>query len=227
MDDFVRMKDIGRTYSQGGIPVVVLRSITCAVAPGARIAVTGSSGSGKSTLLHLMGGLDSPTSGSISWPALGSKAELRPRQVGFIFQSQSLLAPLTIVENVELPLLLQDIAPARARLAAEKTLNDMEMTALADKLPEELSGGQAQRAAVARALAARPKLILADEPTGQLDHPTARHLFKILLAAIADSDTALIVATHDPAIARYMQIQWHIKHGTAVRPRSYAMEVKQ
>lgn len=219
MDDIVRMNNIGRTYLQGGIPAAVLTSITGTVSPGALIAVTGSSGSGKSTLLHLMGGLDTPTSGSISWPALGSKAELRPGKVGFVFQSQSLLAPLTVVENVELPLLLQDKSPARARLAAEKILNDMEMTALADKLPEELSGGQAQRTAVARTLAARPKLILADEPTGQLDHPTAQHLFKILLAAIADSDTALIVATHDPAIAGHMRIQWQIQHGT--------LEIKQ
>ncbi|WP_020677592.1 ABC transporter ATP-binding protein [Geopsychrobacter electrodiphilus] len=213
MPDLVNLDNLGRTYTQGGISVAALTAITCSVAPGDHIAVVGASGSGKSTLLHLIGGLDAPTSGSISWPGLGKKSELRPEKVGFIFQSQSLLAPLTVVENVELPLLLQGITPAAARMAAEKTLRDLEMAALIDKLPEELSGGQAQRVAVARTLAARPQLILADEPTGQLDHPTAQHLFTTLLAAIAETDTSLIVATHDPAIAEHMRIQWHIQHG--------------
>jgi ABC-type lipoprotein export system ATPase subunit len=210
---YVSMKNAGRTYLQGKIPVQVLTSITGAVVPGDRIAVVGPSGSGKSTLLHLMGGLDTPTSGSISWPELGPKRDLRPKKIGFIFQTESLLAPLTVVENVELPLLLEDVKPVEARVAAMKALKDIDLETIADKLPEELSGGQAQRVAVARVLSSRPKLILADEPTGQLDHPTAQRLFDVLLACIEDSATALIVATHDPVIAGRLPTAWHLQHG--------------
>jgi putative ABC transport system ATP-binding protein/lipoprotein-releasing system ATP-binding protein len=207
------MKNAGRTYLQGKIPVEVLTSITGAVVPGDRIAVVGPSGSGKSTLLHLMGGLDTPTSGSISWPELGPKRDLRPKKIGFIFQTESLLAPLTVVENVELPLLLEDVKPVEARVAAMKALKDIDLETIADKLPEELSGGQAQRVAVARVLSSRPKLILADEPTGQLDHPTAQRLFDVLLACIENSTTALIVATHDPVIAGRLRTAWHLRYG--------------
>jgi ABC-type lipoprotein export system ATPase subunit len=216
---FVSMNNVGRIYLQGKIPVQVLTSSTCAVAPGDRIAVVGPSGSGKSTLLHLMGGLDMPTSGSISWPELGPKRDLRPKKIGFVFQMQTLLASLTVVENVELPLLLVNVKPSEARVAAMKALKDIDLETIADKLPEELSGGQAQRVAVARALSSKPKLILADEPTGQLDHPTAQRLFDVLLASIENSDTALIVATHDTAIAGCLHTTWHLQHGR--------LEVKQ
>jgi ABC-type lipoprotein export system ATPase subunit len=210
---FVSVNNAGRTYLQGKAPMPVLASVTCTVVPGDRIAVVGPSGSGKSTLLHLIGGIDTPTSGNISWPELGPKRELRPKKIGFVFQMETLLAPLTAVENVELPLLLDKVKPSEAHIAALKTLKDLELGTIADKLPEELSGGQAQRVAVARALSFRPKLILADEPTGQLDHPTAQRLFDVLVAYIEDSDTALIVATHDPAIARRMRTIWHLRHG--------------
>ncbi len=210
---YVSMNEAGRTYLQGKIPIKVLTSITGAVAAGDRIAVVGPSGSGKSTLLHLMGGLDTPTSGSISWPELGPKRDLRPKKIGFIFQTESLLAPLTVVENVELPLLLEDVKPVEARAAAITALKDIDLETISDKLPEELSGGQAQRVAVARVLSFRPKLILADEPTGQLDHPTAQRLFDVLLSCIENSATALIVATHDPAIAGRLRKVWHLQHG--------------
>jgi putative ABC transport system ATP-binding protein/lipoprotein-releasing system ATP-binding protein len=130
-----------------------------------------------------------------------------------IFQSQSLLAPLTVVENVEIPLLLANVDPQKARKDAINALELMRMTALAEKLPEELSGGQAQRVAVARALAARPRLILADEPTGQLDHPTAQHLFDVLLASLDGTDIAFVVATHDMSVAERMTTVWHMQHG--------------
>lgn len=203
----------GRTYTRGSTTVVALRSATCTIQTGDRIALMGHSGSGKSTLLHLLAGLDTPTSGTIIWPALGPRETLRPGKVSVVFQSQSLLAPLTVIENVEIPLLLGLISAKEAREAAVDALEMMRMSALAEKLPEELSGGQAQRVAVARALASRPKLILADEPTGQLDHPTAKHLFDVLLNALADTDTALVVATHDARIAERMDTTWHIQHG--------------
>ena len=125
----------------------------------------------------------------------------------------SLVPSLTVIENVELPLLLQKVDPAPARTAAHAALERVELAALAEKLPEELSGGQAQRVAVARALAAQPRLILADEPTGQLDRPTAQHLFDLLLAALAGTTTALVVATHDRAVAERLDTIWQMRQG--------------
>ncbi len=209
----VLARGVGRTYRRGAAAVAALASATCAVAPGDRIALVGPSGSGKSTLLHLLGGLDTPTSGEISWPALGPRETLRPARVAFVFQMPSLLPPLSAVENVELPLLLQDVDQATARAAALEALARMDLAAIADKLPEELSGGQAQRVAMARALAIGPALILADEPTGQLDHPTAEHLLDVLEESLEGTPAALVVATHDPAVAARMDVVWRIHHG--------------
>jgi ABC-type lipoprotein export system ATPase subunit len=210
---FVSLNNVGRTYIQGKTPVSALESVFCEVIPGDRIAVVGPSGSGKSTLLHIMGGIDTPTKGYISWPSLGKKETLRPRKVGFVFQAMSLLAPLTAVENAELPLLLAGEKPSEARNAAFKALSDVGLDAVSDKLPDELSGGQAQRVAVARALSSHPRLFLADEPTGQLDHPTAEHLFDVLLDSLKLTNTALVVATHDLAIAERMDTIWLVEHG--------------
>ena len=212
-ETFVDCRQVGRTYYRGIRPIVALAGVTVSVHAGDRVAIVGPSGGGKSTLLQLMGGLDAPTEGEISWPALGARASLRPRQIGYVFQTQSLLAPLTVVENVELPLLLVSELAEMARSRALEILAQLNLADIAGKLPEELSGGQAQRVAIARAFVGRPKLILADEPTGQLDHPTAQHLFDVLLASLAGSDTALVVATHDPTIAQRLPVQWHLSHG--------------
>jgi ABC-type lipoprotein export system ATPase subunit len=213
-ETLVHIQNGGRTYSHGSTSVVALASATCTVMPGDRIALVGPSGSGKSTLLHLLGGLDTTTSGSIEWPALGVRESLRPSNIGLVFQMPSLLAPLTVVENVEIPLLLGPKSAEKARSAALDALDRIGLKSLANKLPEELSGGQAQRIAVARALATRPKLILADEPTGQLDHPTAEHLFDVLLASLEGTGTALVVATHDMTVAKRMHKVWQIQYGT-------------
>ena len=213
LNEFVHMERGKRTYLRGKEPVVAVVSATCAVLPGARIALMGPSGSGKSTLLHLFAGLDSLTSGTLLWPALGERAALRPTMVGLVFQMPSLLAPLTVVENVEIPLLLGRTSVSSAHALALDALERLGLRALAEKLPEELSGGQAQRVAIARALAAQPKLLLADEPTGQLDHPTAQQLFDVLLASLEGTDTALVVATHDEAVAERMHTHWRMEHG--------------
>lgn len=209
----VHLQDGGCVYARGKTPVVALAAATCSVMPGDRIALVGPSGSGKSTLLHLLGGLETPTSGTLTWPALGTRETLRPTKVGLVFQMPSLLAPLTVAENVEIPLLLGQASAEKARVAALDALDRIGLKSIAEKLPEELSGGQAQRVAVARALASQPKLILADEPTGQLDHPTAQHLFDVLLASLEDTDIALVVATHDMAVAERMHTIWHMQHG--------------
>lgn len=212
-DVLVDVREAGRTYRMGERPLVALDSATCRVEPGEHVALVGPSGSGKSTLLHLMGGLDSPTTGEVSWPGLGKRETLRPEKVAFVFQTPSLLAPLTVVENVELPLLLGHTGAKDARRAAMDALERIDLAVIADKLPEELSGGQTQRVAVARALAYRPRLILADEPTGQLDHPTTEHLFDVWLASLEGTETALVIATHDMTVAGRMKDRWKMSHG--------------
>ncbi len=208
----VVVRQAGRVYARGGEPVTALAAASCEVYPGARIALVGPSGSGKSTLLHLLGGLETPTSGTMTWPALGAREGLRPEKVAYVFQTPSLIPSLSVVENVELPLLLAKV-DHDVRSAALTALERIDLLALADKLPEELSGGQAQRVGVARALVYEPKLILADEPTGQLDHPTAAHLFDVWLEALDGTDTALIVATHDLTVAERMNDIWQMRFG--------------
>jgi ABC-type lipoprotein export system ATPase subunit len=202
-----------RVFGSNGSRVVALKHATCRIQRGDRIALVGPSGSGKSTLLHLLAGLDEPTSGSVRWPALGERDTLRPEKVAFVFQTESLLAPLTVLENIEVPRLLIGSKPDEARADASLILRALDLAELADKLPEEISGGQAQRAAVARSLVTQPELILADEPTGQLDHATAKHLLSLLLRRIKGTDTALIIATHDPFVASRMETQWTMDHG--------------
>jgi putative ABC transport system ATP-binding protein/lipoprotein-releasing system ATP-binding protein len=209
--------DAGRVFGTNGSRVVALEHASCRIQRGDRIALLGPSGSGKSTLLHLLAALDEPTSGSVTWPALGERDTLRPSKVSFVFQSESLLAPLTVLENIEVPRLLAgsdaDADADAVRNDASEILGALDLSALADKLPEEISGGQAQRAAVARSLITRPALILADEPTGQLDHLTAAHLLDLLLRRLEGSDTALVVATHDPFVASRLKTRWTMDHG--------------
>jgi putative ABC transport system ATP-binding protein len=178
-----------------------------------RVALTGASGSGKSTLLHLMAGLDRPTTGEISWPALGGKPQERPGLVGIVFQGPSLLPPLSVTENAALPLLLGGTAPEQATARAIAALSTLGIAELGGKLPEELSGGQAQRVAVARVLAARPRLILADEPTGQLDAAHAAQVADVLVEIAAELDAGLVIATHDPAVACRLAHRWRIHDG--------------
>lgn len=209
----VRACDLARTYGTGPAATVALSGCTCAVLSGDRIAVTGPSGSGKSTLLHLLAGLDEPTAGTVEWPALGARSELRPRRVGVVFQDASLLPPLDVVENVALPLLLADIDEREATELAMEALERLGLAPLAAKLPEELSGGQAQRVAVARVLATAPRLILADEPTGQLDHVTGGEVVDALLAAADHTGATLVLTTHDLAVAERLPQQWRVHDG--------------
>lgn len=205
--------DATRVFGQNGTSVTALTHASCKIERGDRIALIGPSGSGKSTLLHLLAALDDPSSGTIRWPALGEKDSLRPSKVSFVFQTESLLAPLTVLENIEVPCLLAGSDPEKARADASEILAALDLTALADKLPEEISGGQAQRVAVARSLITHPDLILADEPTGQLDHATAEHLLELLDRHLQGTGAALVIATHDPSVAARMKTQWHMDHG--------------
>lgn len=195
--------------------ITVLRGVDCEILSGARIALVGPSGSGKTTLLHILGGLDRPTSGKVIWPGLGSFEQLRPRQIGFVFQSPSLFPALTAAQNVGLPMVLAGEGGDAGRKAAD-FLASFGLADLSDKLPEELSGGQAQRIAMARALAIGPKLILADEPTGQLDSITAQFFFDAVLDRLMGTDIALVVATHDEAVAARMATRWTMDHGRLI-----------
>ena len=206
----------GRTFGSGRTATVALQPMDCVVAHGARIALVGPSGSGKSTLLHLMAGLDEPSVGSVAWPGIGPRGALRPGPVAVVFQGPSLLPPLTVEENVALPLILGGRSDEDARAAARAALERLDLDGLRDKLPEELSGGQAQRVAVSRALAGAPVLILADEPTGQLDRVSGAAVVDVLLAAAEHAGAALVVATHDVAVARRLSERWELHSGRLV-----------
>jgi ABC-type lipoprotein export system ATPase subunit len=213
MRPLVRCDGAARTFGRGPAATVALQPTSCEVFPGARIAVTGPSGSGKSTLLHLMAGLDQPTLGAVEWPSIGGRDDLRPGPVGTVFQGPSLLPPLTVAENVALPLLLARHDERSAAQAARDALDRLGLAGLADKLPDEISGGQAQRVAVARALVGDPVLVLADEPTGQLDHPNASAVVDVLLETASHTDAALVVATHDPAVSDCLAERWEMRDG--------------
>ena len=161
-----------------------------------------------------MAGLETPTAGTVSWPGLGGHPLAVPGRIGVVFQGPSLLPALDVVENVALPLLLADTAEGEATARAVAALDLLAIGDLARKLPDQLSGGQAQRVAVARALAAHPALILADEPTGQLDHEAAALVIDVLLHATTELGAALVVSTHDPLIARRLPTQWAMRDGT-------------
>ncbi|KAA0016363.1 ATP-binding cassette domain-containing protein [Antrihabitans cavernicola] len=211
--ELVRCTGVARTYGRGDAAVVAIHGLTATVRTGELIAVTGPSGSGKSTVLHLFAGLDSPTAGTITWPGLGGDPTGRPGAVGFVFQGPSLLAPLTAVENVALPMLLAGVTPAEAAARAATALGLVDAAALSQRLPEELSGGQAQRVAVARVLAARPALILADEPTGQLDATHRDQIITVLIETARHLGAALVVSTHDQRVATRLRRQWRIRDG--------------
>jgi ABC-type lipoprotein export system ATPase subunit len=192
---------------------VALEPSDCEVRRGDRIAICGPSGSGKSTLLHLIAGLESPTHGQVTWPAIGPRASLRPGPVAVVFQAPSLLPALTVLENTEFPLALAGIDAAEARERAAGALELLALMDVRDKLPEEISGGQAQRAAVARALAGEPSLVIADEPTGQLDSANARAVVDALLESCDRAGAALVVATHDRVVADALETRWLIHSG--------------
>jgi ABC-type lipoprotein export system ATPase subunit len=217
-DVLVRCDDVARTFGRGPAAVVAVRRVTCEIRAGQRLAITGPSGSGKSTLLHLLAGLDEPTVGDITWPAFGGRDALRPGPIGVVFQGPSLLAPLDVLENVALPLILAGASEAEALTGATAALDRLDLLSLAAKLPEELSGGQTQRVAVARVIAGRPRLILADEPTGQLDSLSATSVIGALLRGAEDAGAALVVSTHDRRIADRLTEWWRMADGQLVGP---------
>ena len=207
-DSLVSVKEVNKTYKRGGETLVVLDDLNLEVPKGDFLALMGPSGSGKSTLLNLIGGLDTPTSGSIEvdgkrLDTLNSKAlsKWRASHVGFIFQFYNLLPVLTAFRNVELPLLLTKLSGSERRQHVETALNIVSLEDRASHKPSELSGGQQQRVAIARALVSDPDILVCDEPTGDLDRGTATEILQLLQILNRDHGKTILMVTHDPMAA--------------------------
>ncbi len=203
----IQLCDLCKTYQRRGRAVHALRGIDLQVARGDFLAITGPSGSGKTTLMNILGCLDRPDSGryllegaTVSQLTGSSAAHIRNRKIGFIFQSFNLIASMSALENVELPLLLRGTPRKARRKAALEALSQVGLASRAAHRPSELSGGQQQRVAIARVLAAAPPLILADEPTGNLDAATGREILSIL-EGLRHEGRTIVMITHDPVIA--------------------------
>lgn len=205
----VRADDLAVGY--GNTPV--LSEVCWSIGPNSELALTGRSGSGKTTLLLVLAGLLKPLSGQVSWPALAPNRRLRTAEIGLVFQAPSLLPELTAMENIALPLRLRGTDNEPALRAAQDAIVAVDLKDAAHALPYQLSGGQQQRVAVARVIAGRPRLVLADEPTGALDRANAATVLTVLRDRVRETGGALIVATHDRELAALLGRQAHVHEG--------------
>ena len=221
--ELIKIKDVWKTYELGETKLTVLKGVSLIITQGSFVAIMGPSGSGKSTLLHIVGGLDIPSKGkvflrgeNISDFSEDDLAEIRGRKIGFVFQQFNLLHNLTALENVMLPMVFQGMPEKKRMERAKKLLSDFGLENRFFHKPNELSGGERQRIAIARALANDPEIIVADEPTGNLDSTTGKKIMEILIGLHKKDKKTIIVVTHDPNIAGYTEETINIKDGQII-----------
>jgi len=223
MQDVLVCRNISKTYNEGDAATPVLNDVSLSIKAGEHVAILGSSGSGKSTLLHILGGLDSPTSGVVEFNGkalngLNSNAlaKLRNDEMGFIYQFHHLLGEFSAQENVAMPLRIRGLSTKEANEKAGLLLDEVGLSHRKDHLPSAMSGGERQRVAIARALVTEPTVVLADEPTGNLDDSTGEQIYQLLKSLSEKKKTAFVVVTHDIALAKRMDRVLRIKDGELI-----------
>lgn len=221
----VNISNLKKSYAESTGQLTVIESLNVEFPTNTCIAIVGASGIGKSTLLHLLGGLDAPTEGKVILDeidifSLSNEAlsQFRGKNIGFIFQFHHLLPEFTALENIYMPLLITGISEAEASSEAKRMLESVGLSHRATHRPGELSGGEQQRVAIARAMVTRPRMILADEPTGNLDFKTANEIQGVLINATKELKSTLIVVTHNAELARHMDITYEMQPGGNLRP---------
>lgn len=219
-DIVLECRNLSKSFVDGKRKLQILQTINLQVKAGTQIAIMGRSGSGKTTLLQLLGGLDHPTLGTVliknqDIMSLNEveRGLLRNREIGFIYQMHHLLPEFTALENIAMPLLIAGHSAKHALHKASELLQAVDLTARAQHRPGKLSGGERQRVAIARSLATNPAIVLADEPTGNLDNETADHIFALMCSLNRQRGTTFIIVTHDPALAAKMDQIYHLQDG--------------
>jgi putative ABC transport system ATP-binding protein len=223
MSALIRLEDVWKVYKLGDVELPILRGINLEIAPGSFATIMGPSGSGKSTLMYMLGLLDTPSKGKVYLQEQDTSnfsedklAEIRGKKIGFIFQQFNLLQNLTALENVMLPMIFQGISESARREKAKQLLESVNLAKRINHKPAEMSGGEQQRIAIARSLANDPEILIADEPTGNLDSSTGKTVMEILTKLHKEQGKTIVVVTHDPIIANYSQNVIHISDGQIV-----------